>query len=216
MSNIIVGNLTLTSAYAPKVNFKYEYYRSETNIIIGGKRNITISGVVSVGDSQASYPASNVMIQLKNIRDIGRSGSCINVVIPNIYVGRARIDNINIEQGSDPTWVNQGAFSISLNAPLDSIPSNPYGITARDYVKSFSFSEKIDIGEDGHGFIYNSDSSLSKAYVKFSCRISVEVDPICDTLSTKGLLDKIVRKFIKVSPSHPMLSRYSGWRAFSC
>lgn len=215
MSNIIIGNITLTSDNAPKVSMKYEYYKSDTNITIGGKKVITINGVISVSDDTGgSLTGSTVMSSLKNIRDIGKTAQCITVSIPSIYSGKARIENVNIEQGSDPTWVNQGAFSIIIEAPLDNIPPNPYGIVAKDRVKSLSFSERVDIGEDAHGFVYIDDNDLSKAYVKFSCKVSVEVDPICDTINNRTLLENVLKKFIKNGPTHRLLQKYQTWRIF--
>lgn len=211
--NITIGTIALTSKNAPKVSMKYEYYKTETNITIGGKKTITVNGVVSVSDD-GSLTGSNVMKQLKTIRDAGKTSKCVVVSIPDFYSGKARIENITIEQGADPTWVNQGAFSINLEAPLDVIPPNPYGIVAQDYVKSLSFSEKIDVGEDSHGFVYTSDNQLSKAFVRFSSKVNVEVDPLCQSINIKTLLEKIIRKFIKNSPSHSLLIKYRTWRVF--
>lgn len=207
--SVVIGSLVLTDQNAPKVRMQIEYYKTETGIIIGGKKNITVNGIVFYGED-GSLTASNVMKQLKKIRDVGKSQSCINVVIPGYYSGNARITNVDIEQGPDPPWVNLGAFSISLEAPLDKIPPNSLGIVAQDFVKSLTFSEKIDIGEDGHGFVYTKDQNLSKAYVRFSCKVSVEVDPICATTN----IENILRRFIKNKPTHPLLSRYSGWKVY--
>lgn len=210
---IIIGNLTLNGDNAPRVNIKFDYYKSDTNITIGGKKVITINGVVSVSDN-GGLTAANVMTQLRQIRETGRTSKCVNVSIPDIYSGKARIENINIEQGADPTWVNQGAFSIILEAPLDIIPPNPYGIVASDYVKSLSFSEKIDVGEDAHGYVYTEDNNLSRAFVRFSCKVNVEVDPLCQTINNKTLLEKTLRKFIKNAPTHQLLNKYKQWRVF--
>jgi hypothetical protein len=214
--NITIGTINLTDKNSPRVNVKFDYYRTDTNVIIGGKKILTINGSISLGDD-GSTTGATIMAQLKSIRDIGRNkngGSCVNVNIPDFYTGMARIDNINIEQGPDPSWVNQGAFSITIEAPLDSIPPNNYGITAQDRVKSLSFSEKIELGEDSHGYVYLSNQTLSKSFVKFLCRVSVEVDPICQTIDTKTLVENIIRRFLKTSPSHNLLNNYKTWRVY--
>ncbi len=207
--SITIGSIVLTDENAPKVKMDNQFYRTENNIIIGGKKNITINGIVFYGED-GSFTASNVMKQLKTIRDLGKSQSCIIVNIPGYYTGNARISNVDIEQGSDPPWVNLGAFSISIEAPLDSIPPNSLGIVATDFVKSLSFSEKVDVGEDGHGFVYSKDNNLSKAYVRFNCKVSIEVDPICATTN----IESILTRFIKNKPEHRLLSQYSGWTPY--
>lgn len=214
--NINIGNIILTEENSPKVSVKFEYYRTDTNVIIGGKRVFTINGYVSIGDN-GSATGATIMQKLKEIRDTGRnqtSNSCVNVIIPDFYSGSARIENINIEQGPDPSWINQGAFNITIEAPLDSIPPNNFGITAKDYVKSLSFSEKIDLGEDSHGYVYTKNKQLSKSFAKFSCRVSVEVDPICQTINTKTLVENIIRRFLKTGPTHRLLSRYKTWTLY--
>jgi len=212
--NVTIGSLSLTSEdNAPKVSTQFEYYRTENNVIIGGKRNITVTGVVVFGDNGS--PTGNlVMTKLKTIRDIGKTVQCINVSIPNIYTGQARVTNVNIDQGPDPTWVNQGAFSITLEARLQSIPPNSYGITADDHIKSLSFSEKIELGEDSHGFVYLANNSLSKAFVKFNCKVSIEVDPICASASVRSLLERNIKKFLTNGPIHNLLRRYRSWRVY--
>lgn len=215
--SIKIGNIILQQNNAPKVSFNYEYYRTDNNVIIGGKRNITVTGVVIVGDD-GSLTASNVMKELKRIRNAnnynGKTKQCVDVEIPNIYTGIARIVNISIEQGSDPTWVNQGSFSISLEAKIDKIPPNNYGITAEDHVKSLSFSEKIDLGEDSHGFVYTQDNNLSKAFVNFSCKVSAEIDPICQPVNNNTVLKNVIRKFIRNRPTHELLAQYIYWTPY--
>ena len=44
--------------------------------------------------------------------------------------------------------------------------------------------------------------------------INVEVDPLCQSINIKTLLEKIIRKFIKNSPSHALLTKYRSWRVF--
>jgi hypothetical protein len=212
--NITIGALLLTTEKnAPKTSVKFEYYRTENNVVIGGKRDITINGIVAFEDT-GSTTGNLVMTQLKNIRDIGKTVKCISVNIPSIYTGQARITNVNIEQGSDPTWVNQGAFSITLEAPLAAIPPNNYRITALDYIKSLSFSEKIELGEDSHGFVYAVNNNLSKAFVKFTCKVSIEVDPICSSANVKTLLENNIKKFLKNGPAHNLLRKYRNWRLY--
>lgn len=218
-NNITIGTISLTDKDAPRVSTNIEYYKTDNNIIIGGKRNITISGTTSVSDDGSSTGAT-VMKKLKTIRDgirnsTGKALTCVSVTIPNVYSGRARISNINIEQGPDPTWVNQGSYSISIEAPLTSIPPNSLGIVASDYLKSLSFSEKIELGEDSHGFVYTADVGLSKAFIKFSCRVSAEIDPICASVNRKTLLENIIKKFLKTSPSsNGLMSRYANFKVF--
>jgi len=213
--NITIGSLQLTDANAPKVTVKTEYYKTDTGVIIGGKKNITISGVVFYKDD-GSLTASSVMKQLKNIRDLvsTEGKNCLSVTIPNVYSGNARISNIDIEQGSDPTWVNTGGFTILIEAPLTRIPPNNLGIVAEDYVKSLSFAENISLGEDAHGFVLTTDLKLSKAFVRFSFQLSVEVDPICTNNKPSILIEKLIRKLIKKFPSHPLLTKYRSWTPY--
>lgn len=211
--NILIGTFLFTSQNnAIKVALTFEYYKTDTDIIVGGKKNIKINGIVSIGDD-GSETGRKVMSQLKEIRDIGKKNQCITVDIPKIHSGSARIVNVSIDQGSDPTWVNQGAFSIDIEAPLDSIPPNSYGITHTDYIKSLSFSEKINLGDDSHGFVY-SDNALSKAFVEFDCTVSLEIDTICQNIDSKNLLENNIRKFIKNGPTHKLLQQYKSWRIY--
>lgn len=209
MATITLGSLTLTDDNAPQVRLNNEYYYTDTSVIIGGKKNITINGVV-ISEDNGSFTASNVMKQLKIIRDLGQNSSCILVNIPGYYSGNARISGVDIEQGPDPPWVNIGSFQIQLEAPLEKIPDNIFGIVATDFVKSLSFTERLDIGEDGHGYVYTKDKQLSKAYIRFSFSANLDLDPICSPSN----IDNVMKKIIRTAPSHSLLSRYASWKIY--
>lgn len=213
MATITIGNLTLDDSYSTFTNISFEYFTTPTGEIIGGSKVFTISGSVSVQSGQNS--GSNVMKQLKGIRDIGKNTKCVQVNIPGLYSGMAKITNITIDQGSDPTWVNQAPFSIELKAQLDSIPPNSLGITVEDYVVEVSRSETIELGEESHGFVFTSDNRLSKAFAKFSCEASVSCRPLCANITPQDAALKVLKKIIKTSPDHPEFAKYQGWNIYS-
>ena len=212
--NITIGKISLTKDNAPRVSLKYDYYTAKNNVIIGGKKIIEVKGSVLKSEEDSELSGADVMAELKDIREAGREVACVNVSIPGYYSGMGRIESINIEQGNDPAWINRGDFSITVYAPLDSIPPNSLNISASDRVKSITFSEKIEIGEDAHGYVYTEDNRLSKAYVRFSSSVSVELELLCDKKNTKTAIENIVKKFMKTAPEHDLLKKYRSWNNY--
>lgn len=219
MSNIILGELTLDDTYAPLVNVSFEYFKTKGGEIIGGLQKFNITGVVTVGDQPGLSTGANVMSKLKAIRNIGKKTKCVNVSIPGFYSGQGKITNVSIEQGSDPTWVNQGNFSIEVSAQLTSIPANSLGITLNDNVTDISKSETIEIGEDAHGYVLIGDSgggaSLSKTYVKFSNRVSLTCKPLCPNLGGQNSnVISVLKRMVSSGPTHEALQKYKSWKPF--
>jgi hypothetical protein len=206
----------ISFSISAKIN--YEYNKTKSGEIIGGATVITVTGIVSVTDptTSGSYKVgAKVMQTLKEIRNLGRISECYDIDISG-FNGRARIVNINIEQGPDPAWVNQGAFSIELRAQLPEIPSNSFGIVVTDHVQSINSSQSITFGEDAHGYVYSKDLGLSKAYVKFSNRVSVTLDWFCpeDLLTVESKLLGVLKKLMSVGPTHELLSVYKTWTPY--
>jgi hypothetical protein len=155
MPTITIGGLTLDEAtYAPTVNITFEYFKTDSGAIIGGHIIATIKGVVSISDNDSgSATGSLVMSRLKGVRDLGKITQCISVNIENFTPlnGKAKITNVTIDQGPDPTWVNQGAYTIELKGLVSNLPGgNPFGITASDGVTQLSRTESIEIGDNSH------------------------------------------------------------------
>lgn len=198
--SIVVGSIDLSSTSVVATS-KYDYYKSDGGEIIGGVQTITIAGSVVVGDEDATTPGAVVMGKLRAIVDLGKEPRCINVSIPGQYSGPAKIENVTTNQGSDPSWINKGEFSIELKAPLQSIPANSLGITAQDSVTQISRSSKIEFPEDHHGYLY--DGSFHKTYVIQSNELSFTCEPICQKNFS---LVNVINKLIKDSP-HPAISK---------
>jgi hypothetical protein len=219
MSTITLGDITLDDTYAPLVNVSFEYFKTKGGEIIGGLQKFNITGVVTVADQTGLVTGSNVMTKLKNIRNIGKKTKCANVVIPGFYSGLAKITNVSIDQGSDPTWVNQGDFSIEVSAPLTSIPTNSLGITLNDSVTDISKSETIEIGEDAHGYVLTdtkiNNVSLSKTFVKFSTKIDLTCKPLCPNLGGVNANPiSILKRMVSSGPTHEALQKYKSWKPF--
>lgn len=208
MAVIINGN-TLENA---RVSMRPEYYRTRSLEIIGGSISYTVTGNVSVGDDAAgSLTGSQVMEKLKAIREIGKQTGCVTVVLEDFYSGLARITNINIEQGSDPSWVNQGAYTIELKSKIDAIPPNSLGITAEDCVTDFDQSEDIELGEDSHSYIYNG-GEFSKTFVRFNNKINITCQPICpDSGQPFNKSMEVLRRLVKFGPQHEIFDEYKTW-----
>lgn len=216
MPPIIIGDLSLDDTYAPLVNLSYEYFKTQGGEILGGIQKYTISGVVTIGDKDGLSTGANVMTKLKNIRQLGKKTKCTNVTIPGFYTGMAKITNVTIGQGSDPSWVNQGEFSIELSAALTTIPPNKLGITVDDCITDFSKSESVEIGEDAHGYVLlDGPLTLSKTYVKFSNKINLTCKPLCPSMggSTANPIS-VLRRLFASGPTHTAFSKYATWKPF--
>lgn len=202
--SITLGTLTLDDdTDAPKVDISYEYFKTSSEEIIGGHIIATITGVVSYSDSNNSSTTktgSQVMNRLKAIRNLGKSTGCIDAsTIPNFdsYGNIGRITNVSIDQGPDPSWVNQGAYSIEVRGLMKNIPANSFGIVAEDGVQELSRSETLTVGEESHGYVYDTTNGVSKAFVKSSNSITLKVDLLCG----RGNPLDILKKVIKTGPS---------------
>ncbi len=214
MPTIVIGSITLDETYAPFANMSYEYFTSPNGEIIGGSRIFTVTGTVSV--SQAAKSGATVMSKLAQIRNLGQDSGCVSVSIPNLYSGMGKITNVSIDQGPDPSWVNQGSFTIEIKTKLKSIPPNSMGITVDDHVVSISKSETIEIGEESHGFVFlNDQNNISKSYVKFSCKASASCRPLCDSSNPQEIALRLIKKFVAYIPNHPLISAYKNWKPFA-
>jgi len=214
MATIVIGSVTLDETYAPFANMSYEYFTTPNGEIIGGSRIFTVTGTVSV--SQAAKSGATVMSKLAQIRNLGQDSGCVSVSIPNLYSGMGKITNVSIDQGPDPSWVNQGSFTIEIKAKLKSIPPNSMGITVDDHAVSISKSETIEIGEESHGFVFlNDQNNISKSYVKFSCKATASCRPLCDPLSPQEIALRLIKKFVAYIPNHPLISAYKNWKPFA-
>lgn len=210
--SITIDGLTLDKNYNPYVNFTYEYFTTQTGEIIGGVRIFTISGTVS--KSSSSNSGSQVMRTLKTIRNLGTKTKCVPVTIDSFFSGSAKISNVTIDQGSDPTWVNQAPFTIEIRVPLDDIPSNSLGIKGSDRVTSISREESLEIGEESHGFIFTSPDNLklSKTFVKWSSNISVTCEHLCSSKSPQDLVIDTLKRLALTAPNSEILEDYKNWR----
>jgi hypothetical protein len=214
MPTISIAGLTLDEqTYAPTVNISFEYFKTNSGVIIGGHIIASIKGVVSISDNGSGTSSGSLVMQrLKNVRDLGKVTQCIQVNIPNFdpLNNKAKITSVSIDQGPDPTWVNQGAYSIELKGLVSNLPGgNPYNITAADGVTQLSRTESIEIGENSHGYIYNSQG-VSKAYVKFNNSVTLKCEPYCSNVNPIDVLKKIVQ----IGPQNQIFNQYRSWTSY--
>lgn len=214
--SITIGSLVLDEEqYAPTSNISFEYYTSDSGEIIGGNIIAKITGIVSVSDQDGSKTGSVVMSRLALIRKLGSSPKCVVTTgIPNFNPlgDKARITNVTIDQGPDPSWVNQGAYSIELRGLISSIPSNSFGITAADGVVELSRKESITIGEDSHGYVYDEVNGVSKAFIRFSNSISLKCETYCgSTNTTISVLKRLVKYGISNSK---LITLYGAYKKY--
>jgi len=209
---IIIDKVTLGPDSTPLVKVSYDYFKSKSGEILGGNTIFTISGSVSVSDGPEVETGVTVMSKLKDIRDIGRDSRCVSVSIPGYYDGQGKISNVTIDQGPDPTWVNQGGYSIEIQTPIDNIPPNSLGITKDDAVTDLSVSESIEIGEDAHGFSFDG-KKLNKSFIKFTNKINVTCNPLCSTSDTPiSKCMQVLRKLVKSGPQNNIFREYKSWK----
>ncbi len=215
MATVTIGGLTLDEqTYSPTVNISFEYFKTDSGSIIGGHIIATIQGVVSISDNDSGTSTGSLVMQrLKNVRDLGKITQCINVSVPNFdpLNNKAKITNVTIDQGPDPTWVNQGAYTIELKGLVSNLPGgNPYGITASDGVTELSRTESIEIGENSHGYIASNSQNLSKAYVTFNNSVKLKCEPYCSNVNPIDVLKKIV----KIGPQNQIFNQYKSWKSY--
>lgn len=209
--NITIGGTTLDPKSTPVIKVSFDYFKSKSGVILGGNTIFSISGTITVEDSNG-LSGSSVMTQLKAIRDIGKTTDCVPVTIPGFYTGQAKINNVNIDQGPDPSWVNQGGYTIEVKAPLANLPPNDLGITKDDFVSDLSISESIEIGEDSHGFSFLG-GEFSKSFVKFTNKISVTSKPLCSSSGTSfSKAISVLKRIVKSGPQNPIFSTYQNWK----
>lgn len=209
-----IGDLVLDDTYAPLVNVSFEYFKTKGAEIIGGLQKFTITGTVTVGDEANLVTGANVMAKLKQIRDVGKKTKCVNVNLPGFYVGQAKITNVTIDQGSDPSWINQGQFSIEVSARLSSIPTNSLGITVEDNVVDISRSETVEIGEDAHGYVVSAGQSVvfSKTFVKYSVKANLTCRPLCPNMGGQNSSTiSVLKKILTRSTQNQIINRYRTW-----
>ena len=200
MADIFINGKNLGSS--PVTNIEDEFFRTGDGEIIGGVHKISINGSIVGLDGTA------VMSELKSLRELGKTALCVPI-ITDLYRGRAKIENVTIPQGPDPSWINQGEFSIELTAQMDKIPNNRFGFIASDNVREFSQSESLSLGDDHHGYlvIKRGGAKLSKTFVKFSTKMSIRCDSFCGGTDQSV---KLLQDRLHVIPNHPALVGYGA------
>ena len=211
---VTIGSLVLDDErYSPTSNISYEYYTSDSGEIIGGNIIATITGTVSVSDEDGKKTGSVVMSRLAAIRKLGQSPTCVIVSVPNFNPlnGKAKVTNVNIDQGPDPSWVNQGSYTIELRGLVSLIPPNSFDIVASDGVVELSRTESLTIGEDSHGYVYD-NTGVSKAFVRFSNSINLKCETYCGS-SNQSLI--VLRKLVRYGPSNSIFkTTYSTYKKY--
>ena len=229
MADTTIGAANL--GVGPISTVEDEFLRTSDGEIIGGFRKISISGSI-VGNT-----GEEIMGKLKAIRELGARAECINIAT-TAYTGRARIDNVTIPQGPDPSWINQGEFSIELTAPMTEIPPNRFNFVASDNVREFSQSESLSLGDESHGYAFTlknndggDDLELSKTFVKWSTKMSIKCEPFCSSSnsgerSAMEILESLVYggptsefkdiegKFVGCFRHDDPLKNYKGWTRY--
>lgn len=209
-SAISIGSYTLDSNSVPIVKVNYDYAKTRSGEIVGGFANYNISGTISVGDD-GTLTGATIMSKLKSIRDLGKNSKCVQVSIPGYYTGEGRITNVTIEQGPDPSWINQGSYSIDIKTKLSTLPPNSLGIVLTDFVSEISISEAIELGEDSHGYVFN--GNLTKSFAKFTNKITVKCEPPCSSDGTpfeKAL--GVLTRVLSIGPKNNIFNQYKTWR----
>jgi hypothetical protein len=206
---ITIGSLSLDDSYSPVVNSSYEYYKTTGGETIGGFQLIKITGSVIVGDQDNTATGAIVMGKLKGIINLGKQTKCINVTIPSFYTGKAKINGVTVDQGSDPTWINKGDYSIEIKAPLNQIPANSFNLVAKDCVTEISRSSKVELPEDSHGYIY-AGGLYSKVFAVSTTSLTVKCEPLCDANNFFGVVNKLIKEDL-----HPALGEFSSWNKFA-
>lgn len=216
MADINIGGFILGSDSSTIVNVSSEYFKTQGGEIIGGLQKFTISGTISVDDSGGITTGAVVMSKLASIRNLGKKSGCSTIDIPGFFSGKAKVTNVTIEQGQDPSWVNQGSFTIEISAALDTIPTNSLGLVAQDFVTDLSRSESIEIGENAHGYVMvlngMLDFSLTKTYVVFKDQINLTCQPICP--DSPHSIIKVLKKLVNIGPTHPAFIKYQSWQPY--
>lgn len=201
---IRIGSLVLDEdKYAPSVNIAYEYYTTDAGEIIGGNIIATITGIVSVPDEDTSIKTGSiVMLRLSQIRNLGKKPHCFVVSgIPNFdpLNSKAKISRVDIEQGPDPAWVNQGAYTIELRGIVNTIPTNSFDIVASDCVVELNRNETITIGEDSHDYVFDATYGATKAFIRFSNSINIKCETLCG--STNKAVE-VLRRLVRYGPTN--------------
>jgi hypothetical protein len=213
MPDITIGSVTLDSTYTPKIKVSTEYFKTSSQEIIGGVKNITITGTFAIGDD-GSLTGAIVMSKLKEIRDLGRDTSCVNIDIPGYASGLGKIVDVKIEQGSDPTWINVGSYIIELKSKLDVLPQNSLGISLDDWATSVERSESLQLGEESHGYIV-AGTNFIKSFVKVTNKTTVSCMPLCPGYGTPiGLAKKLLNKLFKSGLTNSIFSEYKSWQPY--
>ena len=200
MADIIVNGQNLGTS--PVINLEDEFFRTADGEIIGGVQKISINGSV------VGIDGTTVMGLLKSIRELGSNATCINITT-DLYNGLAKVENVTISQGPDPTWINQGEFSIELTAPMTTIPANRFNFVAGDNVREFSQSESLSLGDESHGYVFSLEKKeggepiqLSKTFVRWSTKMSIRCEPFCSSTGTDGI--DLLKKLLYAGPTNSL------------
>ena len=207
---LTLGSLTLDND--PYVNIAYNYNQTSNGRVVGGKKNITLSGSIYATNS------SNLMAEANKIKNWFAQSS--NRFLSNVTINNQTYQYVSIESVSvDSTdWVSSIEYTINLTAKIEAsavLPTNILSLTYNDYVDSLDISESLEISSESNGNYYLANGSLATLNnsVKWTIKISVKCyrsSGQTPSQNAKNLLQKI----LITTPDRQEFQPYKSWTLY--
>lgn len=207
---LVLGSLTLDND--PYVEITYNYSTTTNGSIIGGVKNITLTGSIVADDP------SDLIDKAKEINDwFGDSDR----VLSSITIKGQLYPYLIIESASinDGDWVNKINYTIVLRAPIESssiLPSNGFGLSSySDHIKSLDINESINIEADNQNTYYATNTGI--ATINNSVRWDIKINVSCYRTSSSSAIANaktVLDNLIITTPNRAEFDEYKTWTMY--
>lgn len=207
---LILGSLQL--ADNPYVNISYNYNQTSNGVVLGGKKQIQLTGTITASST------SGLIDQANNIKDwfSQEDNRYINSVTINDQVySFVFVDSVSIDSEN---WTSNFSYTIILVAQIEAsavLPSNISSIDYNDYLDSLDISESLDLQADSNGTYYfanNQFRTISQS-VKWDVKINLKCFRSSNNTPIKNA-ENLLNKILITTPDRAEFNQYKTWNMY--
>lgn len=207
---LTLGTLTLTND--PYISIDYNYNATSNGTIIGGTKSITLTGSI------VSTNPADLMAEAKNLNDWFNNTSnrtLSSVTIRGVSYPYAIIESVSINNAD---WINKIGYTIVLRVPIEassSLPSNIFGLSYTNNIKSLEITESIDVTSDKNDTYYVTNTGINT--INGSVRWEIKISLSCLKDNTNSAIinaENVLRNILITTPNRAEFDEYKTWNMF--
>lgn len=207
---LTLGTLTLDND--PYVAINYNYNQTSNGTVIGGQKNITLTGSI------ASNTSEQLIAEANAIKDWFADSSnrfLQSVTINNQSYSSLRVDSVSVDSDN---WVSQLNYTINLIAEIEStavLPTSILSLSYNDYVDNLDITESLQLSADSRGTAYLANGTLQTIgqTVKWDIKLSIKCHRTA-TASAASNAKALLESIIITTPDRSEFLPYKNWNLY--